>query len=198
MPMTQPTQAMPMQAIALLMEECLEAVTFGVLLLAENESVLFINSAAAKMLGFEDTPDISNHPAWFDLITSMPVQRKIRRALRQTDLPPKHFDKSEDNSDLDILASPTRDGGKFIFIQKKSFQPTDRFVARSQQLFGLTPQEARIAHHLSSGRCVEEIALNLNVQTNTVRMHLKRIYEKTNTNSQSQLVRRLVSNIFLS
>ncbi len=61
-------------------------------------------------------------------------------------------------------------------------------MARLQRLYGLTLSEARIASHLAAGRRPEVVAAELGVQTNTVRMHLKRIFAKTNTHRQSELV----------
>ena len=55
-------------------------------------------------------------------------------------------------------------------------------------LFGLTPGEARIAVHLSAGRDLRETAKRLGVSYYTVRAHLARIFGKTNTTRQAQLV----------
>lgn len=57
-----------------------------------------------------------------------------------------------------------------------------------QQLFELTPTEARIAAGLAEGWATDTLALELGVQRNTVQSHVKRLLEKTGTSQQSQLV----------
>ena len=55
--------------------------------------------------------------------------------------------------------------------------------------FGLTPAEARVARELAAGRDLDEIGAALGIRRETVRNHLKRIYEKTDTRRQAELVR---------
>ena len=59
---------------------------------------------------------------------------------------------------------------------------------RLRRLYALTPSEARIAARLTAGLRPEAVANELGVQVNTVRMHLKRIFVKTGTGRQSELV----------
>ena len=58
-------------------------------------------------------------------------------------------------------------------------------------LFGLTPAEARVASALAAGQDLEGIRAALGVGRETVRTHLRRIYEKTDTRRQAELVRLL-------
>jgi DNA-binding CsgD family transcriptional regulator len=58
----------------------------------------------------------------------------------------------------------------------------------AQERFGLTPSEARVACALSDGKSTAEIAAELGVKPDTVRTHLKKIYGKTGTARQAQLV----------
>ena len=55
-------------------------------------------------------------------------------------------------------------------------------------LFGLTQQEARIAIALLNGCSVQEFAISVHVSLNTARTHLKAVFQKTYTCSQSALV----------
>jgi DNA-binding CsgD family transcriptional regulator len=57
-----------------------------------------------------------------------------------------------------------------------------------QALFDLTPAEARVAGLIGSGRSVTETSLQLDVQANTVRTHLKSIYAKTGARRQADIV----------
>ena len=61
--------------------------------------------------------------------------------------------------------------------------------ARLSQWFGLTPAEARVASLLAEGRTIAEVAAILHVTHHTVRTHVKRALQKTQTRTQAQLVR---------
>lgn len=55
-------------------------------------------------------------------------------------------------------------------------------------LFDLTPTEARVLELIGAGRTNTEIAVALGVAVSTVRTHLLRIFEKTRTHRQADLV----------
>jgi len=54
--------------------------------------------------------------------------------------------------------------------------------------FGLTPAEARVVHRLVSGDSLRSAAKALGIQYETVRTHLKSIFQKTGTRRQVELV----------
>lgn len=58
-------------------------------------------------------------------------------------------------------------------------------------MYGLTPSEARIGALLAKGTGLTEIGEQLGVSVNTVKTHLRGIYEKLDTGKQAQLVARL-------
>ncbi|MER8830271.1 helix-turn-helix transcriptional regulator [Mesorhizobium sp. M0938] len=55
-------------------------------------------------------------------------------------------------------------------------------------LFDLTPAEARLAVELASGRSVQEAAMEIGIAVKSARTYLERIFRKTGTSRQSQLV----------
>lgn len=61
-----------------------------------------------------------------------------------------------------------------------------------QELFRLSPAECRVALAIFSGQTLKEAAASLEVSFFTVRGHLVRIFEKTRTNRQAELVRLLM------
>jgi DNA-binding CsgD family transcriptional regulator len=74
--------------------------------------------------------------------------------------------------------------------------PAERPVLGGQllaELFRLTPAEARIAGELLGGRDVGEISDRLAIARRTVRVHLSRILEKTDTRRQGDLIRLLMN-----
>lgn len=66
-------------------------------------------------------------------------------------------------------------------------------VTDLEQLFGLSPAEARLATRLVDGEAVEEAAIGLGISRNTARSQLQSIYMKIGVNRQGELVRLLLS-----
>lgn len=56
-----------------------------------------------------------------------------------------------------------------------------------QQVFALTPTEAKVANGIICGKTLAEIACDLGVKIGTVRAHLKAVFCKTQTRGQAQL-----------
>ena len=65
-------------------------------------------------------------------------------------------------------------------------EDTDEELLR--MLYGLSDAEARVAALLVRAKSVKEVSEGLQVSLNTVRTHLKRIFEKTGTRRQAELV----------
>jgi DNA-binding CsgD family transcriptional regulator len=62
-------------------------------------------------------------------------------------------------------------------------------------LYGLTRGEAALASKLMQGKSIEESAVELFISPHTARTHLKRIFMKTDTHRQPELVVRLLFNV---
>ncbi|MEO6029774.1 MAG: helix-turn-helix transcriptional regulator [Candidatus Binatia bacterium] len=75
-----------------------------------------------------------------------------------------------------------------VFVTEPDRVPTDsQSVLR--ELFAMTPAEARIACLLADGHRVSEIAEKLALRQATIRTHLKRLFEKTDSRTQGDLMR---------
>jgi DNA-binding CsgD family transcriptional regulator len=61
----------------------------------------------------------------------------------------------------------------------------------TQQLFGFTPAEAKVAVWLASGMSLERIEDMLNIRHNTARAHLRSIFGKTDVTRRSELIQLL-------
>jgi DNA-binding CsgD family transcriptional regulator len=68
--------------------------------------------------------------------------------------------------------------------------PDEALLAR---LFGFTRAEARVASLVMQGKIVGDIASTLRITEHTTRNHLKRLFAKTNTRKQGELVYALLS-----
>ena len=59
--------------------------------------------------------------------------------------------------------------------------------------YHLTPKEKEILSHLSKGNSYKLIAVNLGISIDTVRTHIKKIYEKLQVHTQTEAVSRAVN-----
>lgn len=101
---------------------------------------------------------------------------------------------------LQITVVPTPDSLKeiggvpcaLIFIHDLSSTPKSR-ATYMRQLYALTPTESRLADLLLEGEEVCRAAEHLNITAGTARFHLKRIFAKTRTGRQTELMRLMLS-----
>jgi DNA-binding CsgD family transcriptional regulator len=75
-----------------------------------------------------------------------------------------------------------------IMVNEVTPQAREGLDLHVRGLFDLTPSEARLAAALVSGRSLKEIAANSNITVKTGRTYLERIFAKTGTRQQSELV----------
>jgi DNA-binding CsgD family transcriptional regulator len=64
-------------------------------------------------------------------------------------------------------------------------------VEAMRALFGFTGAEARLAHSMAEGRTLEEHATTSGITVESARSLLKRVFERTGTSRQAELVRLL-------
>ena len=66
-------------------------------------------------------------------------------------------------------------------------------IARAGQVYGLSPTQVRVATALAQGKDTSGAARDLVVRANTVRTHVRRMFERLEVNSQTALIRTLMS-----
>jgi DNA-binding CsgD family transcriptional regulator len=91
-------------------------------------------------------------------------------------------------------ARPAPDGYAAIYLSDPSLR-IETAEPVLQGLYGLTRAEARLAAQLVRGQTLEQAAADQGVSLNTVRTHLKRIFVKTDTARQADLVSLLLSGV---
>lgn len=84
-----------------------------------------------------------------------------------------------------------RDGATYVELQQDGDLKARLEVARA--IFGLSPGQLGLAERIVQGDGLTSAAEALGITVNTARTHLKRIYDKTGVNSQTALVRTLLS-----
>jgi DNA-binding CsgD family transcriptional regulator len=117
------------------------------------------------------------------LVQSIPVPSAGERPPLIIHLLPLRRAAHEIFSGADILVAVTH-------VVASSVVPSPNLLAG---LFDLTPAEARLAAALSQGRPLKEAAASSNITVKTSRTYLERIFAKTGTRQQSQLVALLKS-----
>jgi DNA-binding CsgD family transcriptional regulator len=188
--------------------ELLDAFPMGIILLSSTGRVLAANRPAERILDHHDGLSVQEHQLraadpehtaeLHDLVRSI-------AANGATDPP--------DGANAGCLPRPSGRRPLQILVRRlghdvaaggKRGAPVALFVTdpderveipipRLRRIYGLTHSEARIASRIAEGLRPESVAAEVGVQVNTVRMHLKRIFAKTGTRRQSELVRLLLS-----
>lgn len=82
-----------------------------------------------------------------------------------------------------------------IFIKEVRLLLPDQFESYLQSNFDLSRSEAKLATALANGRSLKEISAETGIQINTARTYLDRVFRKTDTHQQSQLVALLRSSV---
>jgi DNA-binding CsgD family transcriptional regulator/PAS domain-containing protein len=77
----------------------------------------------------------------------------------------------------------------FIYDPEQRLAPGAELISRD---LGISAREAEIAVMLSMGRDLSGAATQLGISMHTMRTHLKNIFEKTGSHSQSDLIRRVL------
>jgi DNA-binding CsgD family transcriptional regulator len=112
-----------------------------------------------------------------------PVVVRVRRAASELPL-------------VVIVAPPpiaNEAGAKALVLVRNPHEPSTLDPALLQYLFELTPAEARIASRLAAGLRPREIADDQGLSVGTVRNQIKRVFAKTGTDRQAELVRVLLT-----
>ncbi|PTE08974.1 helix-turn-helix transcriptional regulator [Mesorhizobium helmanticense] len=138
-----------------------------------------IASAAANAL-FQQAIVENRHNS---AVRSIPVAANESRPALVIHLLPLRRAAHDIFSGADILVAATA-------VSASSVVPSPTILAG---LFDLTPAEARLAATLSQGRPLKDAASDLNITVKTSRTYLERIFAKTGTRQQSQLVALLKS-----
>jgi DNA-binding CsgD family transcriptional regulator len=93
-----------------------------------------------------------------------------------------------------ILPIDAKTGLQAIFIHPQ--EPDSPSLARHiQELFGLTPREICVLLPLLEGKEISDIADQLGITRATAKSHLDRLFAKTGTNRQAELVQRVLKAI---
>lgn len=91
------------------------------------------------------------------------------------------------------IAGPAQPEALVVFgYSEAAARPSASFLS---ELYGLTPQEAKVASLLAQGQSTAGIAARLRVTRETIKSHLRSLFSKTDTNGQVELVAKVLGNL---
>jgi DNA-binding CsgD family transcriptional regulator len=190
-------------------DEVLDRLPMGIIVLDEAGKVEFLNSSAETILAKKDglcwgvggisasSPSQSAH--LHSLISEAILTASGKGVGGGGSL---SIDRFSQNRPLSLLVAPLMPRSLSPFSQSgpsvvifitdpDALQPAN--PKHLAEIFGLTPAESRVADQLVQGKSLSDAADELHITSQTARTHLKRIFGKTNTNRQSELMRLLLS-----
>lgn len=197
--------------------QALDRLHTAVLLLGPRGNVLFANRNALRLLKQADGLALrSGNPladalGWLQASRAgeqAALDRELRAALANDPLRPAHFAhgtlirRTGTPSGLTVHAVPVAQvnsalwcrslmPGALVFITDPQAVPR-LDPAVMQRIYGISSAQCRVAQEVLRGRTVQETAQQLHLGENTVKTHLKQLFEKTHTSRQTELIRLLM------
>jgi DNA-binding CsgD family transcriptional regulator len=188
--------------------DALDMLPIGMILTDPKGQVVLINGAASAIVGLRDGLSVSRgtlsatltrENAHLQQLVAQCVATTRGKGLRSGGA--VAVSRASGKRSFRLLVTPLRVSNRFaprgvagaaIFVSDPDQQSqTDDDLLR--QFHGLTPSEARVALLIASGLTLREVSETLGIKANTARGHLKRIFSKTDTRSQAQLVRLVIA-----
>lgn len=195
----------------------LNSLPHGILLIGENEEVVFSNQAAEQILNLNDGLYLqarkNERVGTYLMASQSTVQSSLDEAIRESIKPnvlaTAHFSKA--------LAIPRPSRQQILSLNFSSLPPQHDFAVGShlmpravvfisdsaakieinhallKEAYALTKAEIRTAEWLLEGKNLEQVSVEFGLSVNTLKTHLQHIYEKTNTSNRATLVKLLIA-----
>ncbi|MBN9441566.1 hypothetical protein [Bosea sp. (in: a-proteobacteria)] len=179
----------------------LDALAMGIVILDQDLRIVYANEGADEILSGPDGAlslrqgrVFARQPAeqrqFKQLVEAAAHESHAPLASRRSSLVLSAGDRSHSLSACVMpAASPVPAGShRKVMVALRRLDMATDMVACARQLFDLTETEAKFASALASGLSLTEAADTQGVRISTARTHLARIFQKTHTRQQSQLV----------
>jgi DNA-binding CsgD family transcriptional regulator len=189
-------------------EEALDCVFGGVILLDERGAPVATNRTADRILAGDDGLSLGRDgPRAADEEQARELQRLLAGAAKTgvgegTDPGGVlRLARPSGRSALEVVVTPIHRQSSPLFDFRATAaifvaEPdalAERSLERLRRIYGFTRAESEVASRLAGGMRLAEIAEDLGVTLYTVRAHLKRLFAKTGTHRQAELIRVLLS-----
>lgn len=178
--------------------DALGRVSLPAIVLRADGSVLAANGEAER----DEIFHLGGGGRWLvrDKVASRQVQRAIADLGRGGNGASVPLRKSDGRAAAVLHVLPVRGSAEDVFARSSALVVATPLEANGsvapdmlRSLFDLSPAEARLTKGLSDGLTLEEISISAGVKIETTRTQLKKVFEKTGTKRQAELVRLLTS-----
>ncbi|KQV85893.1 hypothetical protein ASD15_30180 [Massilia sp. Root351] len=183
----------------------LDALATAVVLLDAGLTVLYANGAAGRVFGAESPLQLRGaRLAQTASRGAQTLAHMVRRAVRclepgalggpaqapQSLCLPRggHLPLTLSVAPFMLAGGRTGGGRPCAIVMARDPETVTASAEVLQQLFELTPAEAAVSRALAAGASLEDIATATGVTVNTVKTHLHRVYGKTSTRRQGELI----------
>jgi DNA-binding CsgD family transcriptional regulator len=187
-----------------ILSETLNRISQNILIVNKNGKIVYANDSALELISKKDGLQIDKRK---QLVADLSHDTKKLRKLLQSVFKPDikntishggsmQLSRPSGLRDYSIVITPIKDeiiksfGSKsnalvFILDPEEKVETVNQILS---DLYDLTKSEARIAGILAEGKSLQAACTLLKIKKSTARTHLKRIFSKTNTHRQSELV----------
>ena len=172
------------------LEDATDCLALGFLVIDAHLRVIGANVWARELLSTRD-PFIETRLGMVARTTRETAA--LRNALDDCASGPQalRFSRSAPHRPIDSVVSRI-DPVRVLLLLRDPEQEHDIAPATLSRLYGLTASEADFARELVRGHSVESAAAVRGISVQTARTHLKRVFLKTETNRQAQLIAELL------
>lgn len=153
----------------------------GVLVLSEEGTLLFLNSAAGRILGVEGG--------------SVSIPDELSALLTAKDDPAPIVFEANGTAYFARAGKLTSPSGKNVLRMIQIERCSGRNAASVNSLrqrFGLTEREAQVVREVLKGSSNQEVAHSLSITEHTVKDYLKKVMMKLKVNSRSMVISRVI------
>lgn len=183
--------------------QSLNRIPLGIMVVDHDRRILHANDQAKALL--QNDNGLVRRPDGRCATNSKKLNEEFKKVVERMTA-----EESTDEQDQETLVIPGKDGGvdlslllvpagpqtgrqnAVIFITSPDTAVTVSH-ATLQRLYTLTDAEAALAEKLVQGNTLEEIAGQTGRSAHTLRSQLKQIFQKTDTNRQSQLIKKVLT-----
>ena len=195
-----------------LLIECLGKISQGIIVVNKAGKIVFINEYANRIIARKDGLQINRYGML--LANATRETRKLQNLLQSVfennaALKGKfggitNISRASGTRPLSLLIAPFSQQNQngfnseifaLIFVNDPE-QKIESVEPVLREIYGLTPAEAKIAAILAQGNSLKDVCETLRITQNTGRTHLKRIFSKTETNRQGELVKLILNSTF--
>jgi DNA-binding CsgD family transcriptional regulator len=183
--------AIQLAAVSEMFQSALDWLAIGVIAVTPSVRVILKNAAATRALSSNDPLRETSE----GLVARTAADTKqLRQTVAERCTTPRAvvFTRADGRAASAVIAGAA--GGNAVLFLRGIDEVMEVPPALLSKIYGLTRSEEKLALEIARGQSVEEAAARLSIAPSTARTHLKRIFMKTETNRQGQLVSLLLSN----